>query len=538
MLSTKLIGSTARRALKPEVFLVAVVALGFLWAMTSYKINNWYWQRGDAAVLYQVTDSIAKTGRPISQVFSTTTAFVFDSGLVTLPIDQFPAHTLVSPPSLNNNPLGGHAYLILYPVAILARIIPARPLLLALTALCFVGVVLLGYIEVRRRRVPIVTAVLFCALVVSHPSWWNGLLFGQVYPDRFFILTGLALMFLATRERANRPALIAMAVLCALVDERGALIAGLFLVAYAALYWKAARPERLFRLGVGVALVLYSVFLLKVVLINPIYANQAPSLGAIFALFQRPAFVQMTILMFLVSAPLLILSIFEWRAALIAFLLMLPNVVTNIGGAEKIGWSTHYSSFYFPALVWAAALGCAALYRHAQRVPWLKVVAGVLVALLALSSNMIDPNAFAKPSIAFGNIGTAGFARLKDYVPTFVGSAGAARFRDGEAVAEAVPDSSAVVTTVEQGMPLLYDKPAKLLFFPLGLETADLAVVATYQAPNKPRVFYGAITFLGAAQQVKLNDEVMTRMKKDGYDFAHAIISPALGLAIVKRTRS
>jgi hypothetical protein len=78
------------------------------------------------------------------------------------------------------------------------------------------------------------------------------------------------------------------------------------------------------------------------------------------------------------------------RLALIAFGAMLPNILDNIAGAEKTGWSTHYHSVYFPFLVAAALIGFANLWKRVKTktAQW-----GLLAAPLAMGAMLLfwDP---------------------------------------------------------------------------------------------------------------------------------------------------
>src|SRR5207302_1111825 len=79
---------------------------------------------------------------------------------------------------------------------------------------------------------------------------------------------------------------------------------------------------------------------------------------------------------------------FEWRLALIAAAAMLPNVIGSIGGAEKVGWTTHYHSVYLPFLVAAALFGFGSLwnrFRNSRRryaIVLIPIGLGLCLALL------------------------------------------------------------------------------------------------------------------------------------------------------------
>ena len=90
-----------------------------------------------------------------------------------------------------------------------------------------------------------------------------------------------------------------------------------------------------------------------------------------------------------------------WPLNVVECLGIRPKFVegTNIGGAEKVGFFTHYHSYYFPVLLWATIAGYAAAYRllSARRLtPALYAAVTLLVLFLAL----VDPTAAPKLSIS------------------------------------------------------------------------------------------------------------------------------------------
>ena len=509
----------------PENVIALVAAILLAVFVCEVKVRDLRVQGGDSVSFFQMVDSMAHDGTPRSQAFEATTGYLFGTHLLIAPAQTFATDPLVSPPPFATNPLKGHAYLILYLVAPFARIFPSNVVLLWLLGTSFVGLVLLVYLLLRRAGLPVAAGVLFCLLVVCHPAWSQPLLWGQFYPDRLFVPLGFGFMYLVSRNRTSNGLLIAVAVLAALVNERAALTCGGFLIAYLALYWRTAANRKV-KLGLAAALFAYGWVLTTYVLVNPYYNNYFLKIGS-------TAFTPQAGLFVLVNLPLLLLAFGAPRAAVIAVLMMLPNLLGSVGGGEKTGWATHYHSYYFPALVWAALLGYRQLYARfvaRGRAPALYA----LTAALALYLALLDPTAAPRYSFGPGNLSQTFVLAFPSTVERVLGPAGAALNEDA-ARADAFVPKGALVTTTESGMPLIY-RDHRLAYFPLDIERADYAVFGATVAGG--RTFYsGVVNYLGPAQQQRSNEIVVARMKRDGYDFEHALSLPAFGMIVVKRGR-
>jgi hypothetical protein len=437
----------------------------------------------------------------------------------------------------------GHTYFVFYLIAPLVKIFPVRIVLMSLDVVSFTALGLLAYVLLRRKGVSIAAACLFCLLIVAQPAWWKGLLLGQFYPDRFFILAGFVFMSLVSlapvpqmSKTWNRVWLLIAALACASINERGALVAGMFLLLYVILYWKKPGLDRYYELALSAGLLFYGFVALKFLIPNNTdYSSFLPrNLSDLLYTVQLPRFLPLLTLFLLVNAPLFFLALFEWWGAIIAAILMGPNIIGDIGGGEKTGWVTHYPSFFFPSLVWAGLVGYSALFEKTttkKRLPALYAITSGLILLLW----MLNPDSTAPISISFSNV-------TKSVLPTFTEEASLFLFQTGprrniedaaDGIRRAVPRNS-VVSTIEAGMPLLY-QDRTIEFFPKDIDHADYAVLGAQEIDGKI-TYNGAISFLGADELKKFNELVLARMKRDGYDLDHPQLFTAInGLAVVRR---
>jgi hypothetical protein len=212
---------------------------------------------------------------------------------------------------------------------------------------------------------------------------------------------------------------------------------------------------------------------------------------------------------------------------------MVPNVIGNIGGGEKTGWTTHYHTYYFPALVWAAMLGYVNAYRMVAASRPRRWAFYAVALLLAFVMSSIDPYSTGKISIAASNVSANFVSRLWTESTRWLTPAHLRYNPLSDEIAEAAPEGS-VVSSLEALMPYLY-RNRTLRFFPIDIDHADYAVLSVDRSVPGIVTYGGAVNYLGADELKKVNAVLVERMKRDGYDFEHPRIFDAIGVAIVKR---
>jgi hypothetical protein len=516
---------------KRELLIALGLAAAFVFAIVGLRVTAVDRQRGDTAIFFQLAENVAQRGAPVSQVFANTQAFL-EGGTLSAPVKKIASEPLAPPAADERNMLGFHAYSVLFLTGALAKIFPSNIVVFGQMVVSFIGLGLLCYVLLRREKVSVVAALAFCLLVVSHPAWSESLLSGQPYPDRLFLLVGFAFMYLVTRPTAPTAWLVGGALLCASVNERGAIVAGEFLFLHTLLFWKERTNDRVFRAGLGAGFFTLGTLVATFVLHNAQYASFLPgSPGQLWSNLSSSSSRPLLELFALVNFPFLVLAFFEWKTAAIAVVLMIPNVIGTIGGAEKTGWATPYHTYYLPALILAACIGYRRLYEvlKIRKCRWVIAPAlGSLVAYFCLLSPVdATPVRFGGAYARYHFI-----SALLDDKTRYFSDYGRAMTALANDMRAAVPDR-ATVSSVEAGMPIMYRRD-EIRFFPIGIDRADYALMSYAQTRPGTR-YYGAITFLGPASQEQLDAAILRRMRADGYDFAHARKYPLLGLALVKR---
>jgi hypothetical protein len=515
-----------RRRVDWETVIAGAVFLAVSGVLIYIKVMRLDQQFGDTAQFYEIIENIAFHGTANDQLYPGLLQFI-TSGIGAQHAAQMAANPLLVPAAPDGSIFAFHAYWILYPLAALVRIIPSNIVLQSAYIFSFTTPLVMAYFALRRLTIPIAGALAFCVILTCHPAWSYGMQ-GQFFPDRLFLLAGFLLMLCASFGSRTGVLLLA-AVFCWSINERGAITGGLFLVAFAALYWRRSRYDRMLYAGLGIVLIAYGYAMTKYFLpANSYNGGFLPTTFVELGIrFGDPTFRNNAIVFVLVNAALLVLSLFEWRAALIAVFLMLPNLVGNVGGAEKTGWTTHYHDEYLPALFWAALLGYRNLWQWAaserRRGLLYAGIGAVFVVMITLNPSTA--------TLGTENIDTSFWPRLASDASQAFGPGGRAYLDEARAARAAVPEHT-LVTTLEGAMPMLF-RNRRLELFPIGLDQADYAVIGR-SGTGAASVYSGVVNFNGPEETAKANALIVERMRRDGYDFDHPVFATP-GVVIVKR---
>lgn len=527
---------------KREKLITILVSIILIFGFTQISYNDLEGQVGDTALYSQIVENISKNGQAVSSIHASTQDFI-DRGIAAIPIDERINDPVYTTPQAeqSRNILSFHFYLILYSIAPFAKVLSAEFVVTVIQTLSFIGLLMFAYLLMRNRSTPIIGSVIALILIASHPGW-SLAIFGPFYPDRIFLLTGMYLTWSISKKHFNIIHFIVAAILCMLVGERAALYAGMFVLAYTLLFWKTNTTCRTVRIVTGIVALIYSIILTKLVLSNLYYDSIfSLDLKTIISMFADPVYCQKVVLFLIINIVLFgIVSIFEWRAAIIGFLSMVPNIITNIGGAEKLGWSLHYHSYYFTILVWALAMGYSAFFikfgdKKTKIISLRKVsyaVMGCIITLMILLDPYSFNNIILKPINAKNNITLRTGKKVSDlYVAGLAES-----IREWKnTIKTAVPEGSKV-TAIESWMPSLSDNRT-IYLYPMGIAIADYAVISYSKVDDEP-VYGGAITYFGAAETQRLNDAMIEKMKNEyGYDFEHAVYIEPISAVIIPRIK-
>ncbi|OUU75633.1 MAG: hypothetical protein CBC29_04880 [Methylococcaceae bacterium TMED69] len=330
----------------------------------------------DSAGMVQLLQNVAKGNGLVSSIFSS----IYDL-LPLLPtnVADFENSTFSSVHS-ETSFFQWHAYLIAYPVVV-PIIMGAEATTVAISAVVAsmtFSIVAPAYWVARKSD----NALLGILFLICAFNWvpWNNALFGQLYFDRLFlgtqtllIFTSFTLLINPNSHRAISGLMWLSAIAGCLISERTSLMVGCYFIGLIILYWGPLVKNRaqLFQFGVLAVIPLMWVLFYTNLYYDSPYAATT-SLTAIFrnvTNFFDPSSKYFTdsVMLFLTVLPFSILSMFNLRFGLLCVLTVIPNFLVSVGGAEKIGFTTHYHMMYVPFLIAGGAIGLVSINKWITR---------------------------------------------------------------------------------------------------------------------------------------------------------------------------
>lgn len=527
---------------KLEKTVVILVAIMALFAFQHASELNYYVAQLDSANMVENIDSTYKYGAPGSQVNKSA------NDAINTVIKQ-EASDVCSQPLIASNTevtkmFERHAYAVLYVLAPFRAVFSGQAIAAFTHAIVFIGLLICIYIYLRYQKLPVIAALVFGLMVTTHPAWSASVL-GQFYPDRLFLLAGFVYVILVyQRLRTDNIALkyiLITAVLASLIHERAAFMVGGFTLASLFLYrgWNGWSRRDIPLVVIAVSALVYALGYMALFNANSDYGSFSNSLEKFpNTVLNNEVFRSNLEKYLVINLGLLVLAVFEWRLALIAFGAMLPNIIGTIGGAEKTGWSTHYHSTYFPFLVAAASVGFYQLWNifSTTAIKWLTLAPVIAIAtFLAL----LDPYS-TSPLINLKLTNAVNNAWVKvTGLLTNTGEGAGIRFYVDyrRKIAREVPENT-VVTTFEGMFPSLLGSGRILHYYPLGLANAEYAVLPFTMDKQGVMLLSGAITYLGSDNSKALDACLTQRIHDENYKIVK-VFSPlpdnSVGEVILRR---
>lgn len=455
------------------IFFISLIFLAFTYSIGKDQI--FINRQGDAALFEQATQNIYIKNTPTSNVFANTQNYI-DKRFFEKSFNELMHSELEAPIELERNILGFHAYYILFLVAPLIKYFTASQALTLVQISSAFSFLFIAYWIARKELQKPLLALTLLPLIFLHPVFIGNLV-GQFYPDRLFLPFALFLCYQAYRhEKIYYIAITAFFTL--LINERAALIGGLILL-FVPSCGHNIRDKKIYifcAAMLGFILLSYAYFQKTYILQNVYYDGYFPgTLTDLIHRFSLPNFAKNSITLLVVNLPFLLLAFGNKRLATVALLLMLPNLVGNIGGAEKTGWTTHYHSYYFPVVVFSGVVGYLTLLEKLgpklQSFKIKKWITSLFILFLPTCLIFMEFNRQSSmhlvPNISQSIEPWRTYSCYRKNCPT------------GLSYKSIVQNSIAkdsLVSTDELGMALIYDK-AQVGFFPVAANRADYILI-------------------------------------------------------------
>jgi hypothetical protein len=213
---------------------------------------------------------------------------------------------------------------------------------------------------------------------------------------------------------------------------------------------------------------------------------------------------------------------------------MLPNVFGNIGGAEKIGWSTHYHITYFPFLIYAASKGYIKIWLKCKSLLY-RIILYLFIVIIIFLYTGLYLYSLDNLKISYAQILDNAWVKTVRTISDYFDEKGsyAYIYKRTKRIRDVIPENT-IISVPEFLMVSLY-KNRNICYYPMGLDDADYIIVTIVNINSKPPIYSGAVTYLGEENRKKLDEYLVKCMDKNGYDIYNPVVID--NIAIIKRKK-
>lgn len=404
----------------------------------------------------------------------------------------------------------GHHYFIAYLLIPIARVMDIPVMLAMLHAGIYTSVLLFAYLLARQKKLSIPLAILFTILVMHHPLWNQGLI-GQFYFNRFFLpFCGFLILFL--EKKKLKYALIFL--ICALAASTNEIYGITIFIVLMSYMWIYRKVDRTLLFFAGLLLVFGFVSTAYIQQHFPLRSTQTNTLGYLFGygfygmvqtIWMNVIDVKTQVFLMINMLAMGVFAFFDLWLILPLFIVLVPNILVNLGGAEKIGWSTHYHIGYFIPLIWISLVG---LSRMNDRPKLQTAFIGIsLVFMIWVNPVTLQLN--ERPNIVIKRlIQSMQYHIQLDKIDL--------EFR--RKLREAVGEGT-TLSVPEAISYTLYDHT--MYYYPMGIDTVNVVVLKFDETKTGDQRF-SSINY--GHQDPNLDLCIFERMKKGGFDFDNPTI--------------
>lgn len=498
--------------------------------LAQIKINNGITFYGDTGFYYILLNNIHNGLGPTNQILPTLLDYTFIKGLQNWDVNQLCSINLDSLSNIttDSNHFKFHTYPILYPISALLYIFTAPLVTHFIDIFSFTSFLLISYLILRKFSTPIAYAAIATLMISLHPAWsWS--ILGQPFVDRIFLPFGLLAIYSLDYLKSNKLSLIFITI-CGLIVEKAILYCGVFLILHTMLNYRSLETkDRLVRVGFGIILIITFEVITKIYLTsNPYYSSFIQfSFTHYINLLSDQRFTNGIFSLLLLNGPILLLILWTSpKLFIVTLAMMVPNLIGNIGGAEKTGYATHYHTLYFPFLIYAF---CRSIGYISEKLYFKSRVVKVLIfSFLFINSIIYYAVDFTSQQTIYLN-----FQRNFSYLSGFNDfSKNQSRHQViTKKIAEVIPTDSNV-SSIEAGFPYLY-LHRKASIYPYNLNESDF-ILMNYTKNDAGYSLTGFTTFLGEDAARKINQCLNEKISSIGFDVSNPIVINE-NLAIVRK---
>ena len=436
------------------------------------------------------------------------------------------------------NMIDRHLYLMTFILAPLNRLLSAESIASFFHVFSYLGTLILIYYYLRKKKVGIFASSLFILLIVSYAGWHEGL-YGQFYFDKLSIFpVSLICLLIYERVKNNNKynfLLFLTIFFSILLSERVALMIGVFIFSLTFLYGlkRKFRKDDILLICISLFIILYAlayIFFIqmnigiqdtKITFFEEIYDFFYKD-GIFFYKLRYDTSFNLSLTKFLiVNSPFLFLLLFNWRISLIVLFIMLPNIFGDIGGAEKIGWSTHYHSIYMPYLIAASCIGFINFLNSFKLISLsvIKYLIIFLFTIISFTNNAYSLNPLL--NIDFSQIKENGAVKLYGITLNKGANGNIMNYKheQNKIMSDLLPKHTSISTS-EGYFPSLISNNREIHLYPLNFGKSEYLVLnyneLNIDGYNSDIVASGEVSFLDFSNKIELS-QCLNNMIKNEY---------------------
>ena len=207
--------------------------------------------------------------------------------------------------------------------------------------------------------------------------------------------------------------------------------------------------------------------------------------------------------------------------SIVILLIMLPNMIGDIGGAEKTGWSTHYHALYIPYLIAASCIGFINFLKSVKLISFnlMKYLIIFLFTVISFTNNAYSLNPLL--DINFSQIKENGVVKLYGIALNKGANGNIMNYKheQNKILSDALPRNTSISTS-EGYFPSLANNNRELHLYPLNFGKSEYLVL-NYNELNINDYNYnivasGEVSFLDLSNKIELS-KCLNNMIKNEY---------------------
>jgi hypothetical protein len=493
-----------------------ILFFSLLFYLTYLRVNSPIGIMGDTGLLYSLFQSVHDGNGPHLPLYASISDTLFKYNIPSISPELVcqTAQLPITYTQEQQNFFSYHSYLILYPLSVLIYFIDAPYVVQGINLFSFLSFIAISFYILLKNNHKIGFILLSCILISFSPQWSFSII-GQPYIDKIFLPFGILLFYFV--DKRNLFWVIILTLVSCFINEKVAIYIGVFLVLSSFILLNKKYFKFYLTLLLVGLITLITVFIyIKFYLNNSYYSVSIPfSINEVINYLKIDRNLNGILSLLIICSPFLFFSIiYKWKYALIALTMLIPNILGNIGGAEKTNFYTHYHILYFPFLIYPFLLGFSEFLKTTDSKIIRRSVATLMIlCLITYNCLSIRPDQKISINIKDKNSYLFTFYQIKKSQFSF---------RKIQKILENSLSLSSTVSSVEAGQAYLY-RYRNLSFYPLNLTNSDYILVI--KGENNFKGYFG---YNGVDEQRK-TDNCLNEIIGENYDIKNIVyLSPDL----------